>query len=51
MVKGAVQFLANDNPYTSERAERLLGWRPVVPPEEAVERTGRAFRRVDERVP
>lgn len=45
MLKGAVQFLANDNPYTSARAERELGWRPIVTPEDAVERTGRAFRR------
>jgi nucleoside-diphosphate-sugar epimerase len=51
MVKGAVRFLANDNPYTSERAERVLGWRPMMPPMEAVERTGRAFRRAGERVP
>jgi nucleoside-diphosphate-sugar epimerase len=51
MLKGAVQFLANDNPYSSARAERVLGWRPVVPPVEAVERTGRAFRRADERIP
>lgn len=51
MMKGAVRFLANDNPYSSARAERVLGWRPVVPPVEAVERTGRAFRRAAERVP
>jgi len=51
MLKGAVQFLADDNPYSSARAERVLGWRPVVPPVEAVERTGRAFRRADERIP
>jgi nucleoside-diphosphate-sugar epimerase len=51
MVKGAVQFLSSDNPYTSERAERVLGWRPIVPPVEAVERTGRAFRRADARAP
>ena len=44
LLKGAVQFLANDNPYTSARAERELGWRPPVSPEEAVERTGRALR-------
>jgi nucleoside-diphosphate-sugar epimerase len=41
----AVQFLANDNPYSSARAERELGWRPLVPPALAAERTGRAFRR------
>ena len=43
-LKGAVQFLANPNPYTSERAERELGWKSPTPPAEAVERTGRAFR-------
>jgi nucleoside-diphosphate-sugar epimerase len=47
LLKGAVQFLANENPYTSLRAERDLGWRPVVPPADAAERTGRAFRRHD----
>ena len=45
LLKGAVQFLANDNPYTSARAERELGWRPVVAPADAVERTARSFRR------
>ena len=29
-LKTAVQFLANPNPYVSARAERELGWRPVV---------------------
>lgn len=43
-VKSSVQFLASPNPYTSARAERVLGWRPVVPALEAVERTGRSFR-------
>jgi hypothetical protein len=47
MLKGAVQFLANANPYSSARAERDLGWRPVVLPADAAERTGRAFRRRD----
>ena len=47
MLKGAVQFLANENPYSSARAERALGWRPVLPPAEAAERTGRAFRAVE----
>lgn len=40
----AVQFLSNANPYTSRRAEQVLGWAPPVAPAEAVERTGRAFR-------
>lgn len=44
MLKGAVQFLANANPYSSARAERVLGWRPLVAPPEAAERTGRSFR-------
>lgn len=44
-LKTAVQFLANENPYSSARAERELGWRPLVPPALAAERTGRAFRR------
>ena len=43
----AVRFLSSPNPYTSARAERVLGWRPVVPAAEAAERTGRAFRRAD----
>jgi nucleoside-diphosphate-sugar epimerase len=43
-LKTAVQFLANDNPYSSARAERDLGWRPPVPPALAAERTGHAFR-------
>jgi 2-alkyl-3-oxoalkanoate reductase len=44
-LKTAVQFLAHENPYCSDRAARELGWRPLVPPALAVERTGRAFRR------
>ncbi|MGA2384389.1 MAG: NAD-dependent epimerase/dehydratase family protein [Gemmatimonadales bacterium] len=42
--RSSVQFLASPNPYTSARAERVLGWRPVVPALEAVERTARSFR-------
>ncbi len=45
MLRGTVDFLGRDNPYTSKRAERELGWRPMVGPEEAVERTARTFRR------
>jgi nucleoside-diphosphate-sugar epimerase len=41
MMKPAVQFLANPNPFVSEKAKRELGWEPVVPAAEAVERTGR----------
>jgi len=49
MLKGAVQFFANTNPYSSARAERELGWQPVVAPAEAAERTGRSFRRAQGR--
>jgi nucleoside-diphosphate-sugar epimerase len=42
--RSSVQFLSSANPYTSARAERVLGWRPAVPALEAVERTARAFR-------
>jgi nucleoside-diphosphate-sugar epimerase len=44
LLKTAVQFLANPNPYVSARAERELGWRPVVDPRDAVLRTARWFR-------
>ncbi len=43
-LKTAVQFLAYPNPYVSARAERELGWRPVVAPRDAVVRTARWFR-------
>jgi nucleoside-diphosphate-sugar epimerase len=43
LLKTAVQFLSNANPFTSNKAERELGWRPVVQPEEAARRTGRWF--------
>ena len=43
-LKTAVQFLANPNPYVSGRAERELGWRPVVAPRDAVWRTACWFR-------
>lgn len=43
-LKTAVQFLSASNPFVSARAERELGWKPVVAAEEAVERTGRWFR-------
>lgn len=43
LLKTAVQFLAASNPFDSSKAERELGWRPVVPAGEAVERTGRWF--------
>ena len=44
MLRGTVQFLGSDNPYTSERARRELAWAPETAPEDAAERTGRAFR-------
>ncbi len=44
VLKTAVQFLANPNPYVSAKAKAELGWTPVAAPEEAVERTGRWFR-------
>ncbi len=43
-LKTAVQFLSASNPFVSTRAERELGWRPMVPAEDAAERTGRWFR-------
>ena len=43
-VRSSVQFLASANPYSSARAERVLGWRPVVPALEAVDRTARSLR-------
>ena len=44
LLKTAVQFLASDNPYVSTKAERELGWRPVIAPADAARRTGRWFR-------
>lgn len=35
-VRQSVDFLARDNPFTSERARRELGWDPSVRPEEGV---------------
>lgn len=32
----AIDFIAEDNPFTSERARRELGWKPRVPPDEGV---------------
>ena len=43
LLKTAVQFLSASNPFDSSKAVRELGWRPVVPAGEAVERTGRWF--------
>jgi nucleoside-diphosphate-sugar epimerase len=46
-LKTAVQFLSASNPFVSTRAERELGWKPIVPAAEAAERTGRWFREQD----
>jgi len=39
----AVSFLTNDNPYTSERAQQELEWRPSTAPSEAIARSVRWF--------
>ena len=44
LLRTAVQFLASDNPYVSAKAERELGWRPVIAPADAARRTGQWFR-------
>lgn len=44
LLKTAVKFLSSDNPYDSTKAERELGWAPVVAPADAVRRTGRWLR-------
>jgi nucleoside-diphosphate-sugar epimerase len=33
---GTIDFLTRDNPFTSERARRELGWTPPVPPAEGI---------------
>jgi nucleoside-diphosphate-sugar epimerase len=43
MLKAAVQFLSNANPYVSDKARRELGWTPALAPADAVERTARWF--------
>lgn len=37
----AVRFLAEENPFVSDRAHRELGWAPVTSPRDAVARTAR----------
>ncbi len=37
------RFMARDNPYSSAKAERELGWRPSTEPHEALRRTVRWF--------
>ena len=32
----SLNFVSRDNPFSSARAERELGWRPVLPPSEAI---------------
>ncbi|KPJ83763.1 MAG: hypothetical protein AMS18_17295 [Gemmatimonas sp. SG8_17] len=39
----AAAFLATENPYTSQRAELLLGWKPTTQPTEGVARAVRSF--------
>jgi nucleoside-diphosphate-sugar epimerase len=39
----AVNFLAYDNPYTSTRALRELGWQPSTPPQQAIAQSIRWF--------
>jgi nucleoside-diphosphate-sugar epimerase len=34
--EGSLSFLSRDNPFTSERARRELGWSPAVRPEKGV---------------
>lgn len=36
MARAAVDFLARDNPFTSELARREIGWSPTVRPEEGI---------------
>lgn len=36
MSGGTLSFLTRDNPFTSERAMRELGWRPVIDPSEGI---------------
>jgi nucleoside-diphosphate-sugar epimerase len=43
-LSSAVGFLAGENRYSSERAQRQLGWRPPFPAGDAAERTGASFR-------
>jgi nucleoside-diphosphate-sugar epimerase len=38
---GSVHFLAGNNPWRSDRARAELGWRPVVEPRAAIQRTVR----------
>jgi nucleoside-diphosphate-sugar epimerase len=40
----ALDFLSEDNPYTSDRARRELGWRPVVHHETGVPEAFRWWR-------
>jgi len=40
----AVQFLAGENRYASDRAVGILGWRPPFAADAAAERTGASFR-------
>lgn len=39
----AAEYLSSDNPYSSDRARRELGWLPAIPPEKAIRRSVRWF--------
>jgi nucleoside-diphosphate-sugar epimerase len=48
-LRQSVDFLTRDNPFTSERARRELGWEPTVHPEDGVPAAFRWHRRERER--
>jgi nucleoside-diphosphate-sugar epimerase len=41
---GALDFMTRDNPFTSERARRELGWAPAVRPADGVPEAFRWWR-------
>jgi nucleoside-diphosphate-sugar epimerase len=48
-LRQSVDFLTRDNPFTSERARRELGWEPTVHPQDGVPAAFRWHRRARER--
>ena len=44
VLKTAIQFLSAANPFVSTRAERELGWKPLIGPPDTVLRTARWYR-------
>ena len=44
LARAAVSFLTGDNPYVDDRAQRELGWRPLIPAPQAIARTVAWFR-------